>query len=116
MGEGCKDKGIVGRGGGKGMGRGSATAFAQEGGSVAVADISEADGKETVQQITSSGGRAIYVKCDVAKTGDVQRLVQETVKAFGGADVLHNNASHVKFSTVDDMPADQWGLILRIDF
>src|SRR5215212_3857224 len=98
------NKAIIVTGAGNGMGRASALAFARECGGVAVADINAADGQATVQQIVEAGGRAIFVRCDVTKSADVQRLVVATVAAFGGVDVLHNNAGVVKYGTVVDMP------------
>ena len=71
MAERFKHKAIIVTGAGNGMGRASALAFAREGGSVAVADLSEADGQATVRQIVDAGGQAIFVRCDVAKSADV---------------------------------------------
>src|SRR5690242_2718173 len=92
MAERFTNKAIIVTGAGNGMGRASALAFAREGGGVAVADINKADGLRTVQQIVDAGGRAIFVSCDVTRSADVQRLIAATVTAFGGVDVLHNNA------------------------
>src|SRR5215510_15676368 len=109
------NKAIIVTGAGNGMGRASALAFAREGGGVAVADTSEPDGQATVRQITDAGGRAIFVRCDVSRSADVQRLVAETVDAFGGVDVLHNNAGVVKYGTVVDMPEEEWDRVLDIN-
>jgi NAD(P)-dependent dehydrogenase (short-subunit alcohol dehydrogenase family) len=108
-------KAIIVTGAGNGMGRASALAFAREGGAVAVADIDEADGQATVQQIADAGGRAIFVHCDVTRADDVKRLVEETVAAFGGVDVLHNNAGVVKYGTVVDMPEEDWDRVIAIN-
>jgi NAD(P)-dependent dehydrogenase (short-subunit alcohol dehydrogenase family) len=115
MAERFANKAIIVTGAGNGMGRASALAFAQAGGSVAVADISEADGLATLQQIADAGGRAIFVQCDVTSAADVQRLVAETVDAFGGVDVLHNNAGVVIYGTVVDMPEEDWDRVLDIN-
>src|SRR6185503_5534808 len=104
MAERFTNKAIIVTGAGNGMGRASALAFAREGGGVAVADVNQADGQETVRQIVDSGGRAIFVHCDISRSTDVQRLIAETVTAFGGVDVLHNNAGIVIYGTVVDMP------------
>src|SRR5215213_909328 len=107
-----KNKAIIVTGAGNGMGRASALAFAREGGRVAVADINEADGQATLRQIADTRGRAIFVQCDVTRSADVQRLVAETVNAFGGVDVLHNNAGVVIYGTVVDMPEQDWDRVL----
>jgi 3-oxoacyl-[acyl-carrier protein] reductase len=79
-------------GAGSGLGRGSAILFAREGARIAVADIDDAGGAETVKTIKSGGGEAIFVHADVSKAADVQNLVRAVKAAFGGIDILFNNA------------------------
>jgi NAD(P)-dependent dehydrogenase (short-subunit alcohol dehydrogenase family) len=110
-----KDKVVIVTGAGKGIGRAAAVAFARERGSVVVADISEEAGREVVQQIKDAGGKAIFVQCDVSKSEDVQRLAAEAAKAYGGVDVLYNNAGVVRYGTVVDMPEEDWDWILNIN-
>src|SRR5438309_2509973 len=82
-------------GGGSGIGRASALAFAAAGASVLVADIAEADGNETAQLIEKDGGRAAYTRVDVTEPADIARMLDEAEKTFGGVDVVHNNAGIV---------------------
>lgn len=110
-----QDKVIIVTGAGMGMGRASAIAFAREGGAVAVADVNETAGQETVKLIADAGGKAIFVKCNVGQSADVQRLVAETVSAFGGIDVLHNNAGIQKYGSVVDMPEDEWDVLMDVN-
>jgi NAD(P)-dependent dehydrogenase (short-subunit alcohol dehydrogenase family) len=115
MAERFKDKVVIVTGAGKGIGRAAAIAFARERGSVVVADISEEAGQQVVQHIKDAGGKAIFVQCDVSKSEDVQRLAAEAAKAYGGVDVLYNNAGVVRYGTVVDMPEEDWDWILNIN-
>ena len=79
-------------GGTSGIGRDTAVLFAKEGAKVVVAGRREVEGKETIDLIRAAGGEGIFVKTDVAKTADVQALVQKTVEKFGRLDIAFNNA------------------------
>src|SRR5512138_3072095 len=75
-----------------GIGRQTALAFAREGAAVAVVDVTEAAGKETVAMIEKEGGKARFFRCDVSKAAEVETLVKDVVAAFGRLDYAHNNA------------------------
>ena len=79
-------------GGTSGIGRDTAVLFAKEGAKVVVAGRREAEGKETVELIHAAGGEGVFVQTDVAKTADVQGLVEKTVAKFGRVDIGFNNA------------------------
>jgi NAD(P)-dependent dehydrogenase (short-subunit alcohol dehydrogenase family) len=95
-------------GAGVGIGRACAALFAQEGAAVAVVDRNPETCQETVAQITQSGGRALAIVADVARSEDVQRMLQETVAAFGKLNILFNNAGIVAQGTVEQTTEAQW--------
>ena len=77
-------------GGSFGIGRATCIAFAQRGAKVSVVDVVEDN--ETVNRIKAAGGEAVFIKCDVSKSADVQAMVEKTVKTFGRLDYAFNNA------------------------
>jgi NAD(P)-dependent dehydrogenase (short-subunit alcohol dehydrogenase family) len=79
-------------GGASGIGKATALRFAGEGGAVVVADIQDEKAGQVVAQITEAGGRALAVHLDVSDEGQWKDAVARTVDAFGGLDVLVNNA------------------------
>jgi 3-oxoacyl-[acyl-carrier protein] reductase len=79
-------------GAGMGFGRNFAQAFSETGASIAVTDIDLTAAQQTVDIVDSDGGQAIALRCDVADEQEVQDAVAATVSAFGGVDVLINNA------------------------
>jgi len=79
-------------GGGGGIGRGTALAFAKSGANVAIADIAEAGGNKTVELITQAGGTATFIRTDVTDAKAVENMVAKTVEAYGSLDVAFNNA------------------------
>jgi 3-oxoacyl-[acyl-carrier protein] reductase len=77
----------------KGIGAAIASHLGGEGAAVVVNYASSKEGAErVVAEITAKGGRAIALQADVARQADVDRLVAETVRAFGRLDILVNNA------------------------
>ncbi|MDI3472426.1 MAG: hypothetical protein PWQ48_707 [Thermotogaceae bacterium] len=103
-----KNKVVLITGAGSGIGRKAAIMFAEHGASVVVNDISVGDGKETVEMIEKSGGKATFVPGDVSKTEDVKRIISETIKAFGSLDILVNNAGIVPYGTVEDTDEEEF--------
>lgn len=98
-----------------GIGRATALAFAREGASVVIADLNETGGQQTVADIAAGGGNAIFVAADVSQASDVERITAEAVRAFGGLDVLHNNAAVVHFGTVTDTPEEVWDWVIDVN-
>jgi NAD(P)-dependent dehydrogenase (short-subunit alcohol dehydrogenase family) len=79
-------------GAGMGIGREAARLFAAEGARVIVADISEKAAHETVALVREGGGQALATTGDVALEADVQRMIEDGVRAFGALHVLYPNA------------------------
>ena len=79
-------------GSGSGIGRAIALRLSADGASIVVADVVDDLGKETVELVKKQGGRAIFSHCDVTSSDDAARTVKMSVEAFGGVDVLANNA------------------------
>lgn len=93
MGERLKDKVAIVTGGSAGIGRATCEVFAEEGAKVVIADIADEQGLALAGAIKANGGQALFVHTDIASEDHVQRLVNETVKAFGTVEVLVNNAA-----------------------
>jgi NAD(P)-dependent dehydrogenase (short-subunit alcohol dehydrogenase family) len=87
-----EDKVAIITGGGSGIGRASALAFAREGAKVVVADWIEEGGIETVSVVRDAGGDAIFVRADMSQPDDVKRMVDAAIDRFGRLDCAYNNA------------------------
>lgn len=92
MGAKLAGKSVLITGAAQGIGAATARTFAAYGAKVAVADVNEEGGRETVAAIEKDGGEAIFVRADVTSGADVQAAVQATVRAFGRLDCAVNNA------------------------
>jgi NAD(P)-dependent dehydrogenase (short-subunit alcohol dehydrogenase family) len=79
-------------GGADGIGRGMAVRFAAEGAAVLVADLNEEQGRGTVDELRSRGGRAEFLRCDVTQRENVIAAVETCIDRFGAVDILVNNA------------------------
>ena len=101
-----KDKVALITGGGTGIGKGIALAYADEGAAVVVAarDVSRLE--DTVKQIQAKGGKAKAVKVDIGEPEQVKNLISETANAFGKLDILVNNAAI--WAGLNGAPWDSW--------
>ena len=95
-----KDKIVIITGGGGKIGKAYALAFAKEGAKICLPDIISAE--PVVKAIQDAGGTAMSVHCDVSNETSVKAMVEQTVKRFGGVDILINNAAY--FMTVKKGP------------
>jgi 3-oxoacyl-[acyl-carrier protein] reductase len=93
----------------KGIGAQIARQLAAAGAAVVVNYAGSRAGAESVvAEITAAGGKALALQADVAKTADVQRLVAQTIEAFGAADILVNNAGVYQFAPLEAFTAEQF--------
>jgi NAD(P)-dependent dehydrogenase (short-subunit alcohol dehydrogenase family) len=79
-------------GGGGGIGRATALAFAREGAQIAVADLAADAAQETVALVNAAGGQAVSLAGEVARDADVRAMIQGVVGAYGRLDCAFNNA------------------------
>ena len=106
----------------RGIGEAIARRFAMEGAKVVVsARTVEAEEhylpgtiKETVDHINKAGGEAIAVRADLAKAEDRKHLIEASQKAFGGVDILVNNAAITYFIPVEDFPEKRFRLMMDV--
>ncbi len=103
-------------GGGSGIGRASALAFAREGARVVVADVAVDGGEETVRLVAEAGGEATFVRTDVSQAADAQAMVQRAVEAYGRLDFAHNNAGVLGGrSPTAECSEDEWDAIMAVN-
>jgi len=99
-------------GGASGIGRATAELLAARGAAVAVADLDEA-GARAVADVCGTGALALAV--DVAYAEECRRAVDRTVEAFGGLDVLVNNAGIIRRADVVETTEDEWDRVMAVN-
>ena len=110
-----KSKVAIITGAASGIGRATAELFAEEGAKVVVADIDSAGGEQTVTNIRSKGGEALFVHADISKDDDAKRISEETVKAFGRIDILVNNAAAFVYKSLEEATVEDWQRALHVN-
>ena len=102
-------------GGGTGIGRAIALAFAREGAKVAVAGRRKEKLDDTLRELEKQGSEGLAIACDVSQAKDAERAVHETAKVFGKMNVLVNNAGVLHAATIEGTNEDQWDRLLTIN-
>lgn len=103
-------------GAGSGIGRATAFAFTKAGARVVVAEVAEATGRETVEQIQQMGGDALFVACDVADPSQIEAAIRQTVATYGRLDIGINNAGiGGKFGRLMDQTQADFDQIMAIN-
>ena len=108
-----KSKKAIITGGGRGLGKATAMAFAKEGIDVAITGRNEIALKATVLELESLGVKATYSVFDVGNYEEVKTGIQSIIKTFGTIDILVNNAGIAAFGSFNDMDVNQWSQIIQ---
>jgi NAD(P)-dependent dehydrogenase (short-subunit alcohol dehydrogenase family) len=104
---------VIVTGSGSGLGSGIAGRFAEAGAAVVVNyRSSRAGAHAVVGEIQEKGGQAIAVQADVTQKEDVERLIIQTIEAFGQLNVLINNAGIYPLTTLLEMPEEEWEAVI----
>lgn len=110
-----KDRIALITGGASGIGLATAIAFLEEGAKVAIADISEENGRRALELIDKKGHNVLFIKADISKEVDARRIIDETVAKFGKLDILFNNAGIWIDKKVEDLEVEEWDRIMDIN-
>jgi NAD(P)-dependent dehydrogenase (short-subunit alcohol dehydrogenase family) len=101
-------------GGGRGIGRDIALAFAKEGARVVVNDIDPTTSEATAAEAASGGSKCIGVAADIAQPGDIAQLIDTTIAEFGRIDIIVNNAMKIVPGKLEELSEAAWDTTMNI--
>ncbi|MRH41489.1 glucose 1-dehydrogenase [Aquibacillus halophilus] len=110
-----KGKVAIVTGGGRGLGKYMALAFADAGAKVMVCSRKVTACEETVKEIQAMGGEALALSCDVTDPQQVQQAAEKTLETFGKIDILVNNSGATWGADVLEMPLEAWYKVLNVN-
>lgn len=110
-----KEKTALVTGAGRGIGFGIAKILSQHGASVMVVDMDEAGAEKAAEKIRSMGGNADYLRIDVSRREDAQKMVDKTVERFGNLHILVNNAGINRDAMLHKMTEEQWNSVINVN-
>jgi len=103
-------------GGARGIGKGIALKFAEEGCSIVIADLIVNEAAKTVEEISKKGKKAFFIKCDVSDSRQVQNLIDQVIKKIGKVDILVNNAAIAQVpGSITFVSEEEWDRVLAIN-
>ena len=113
-----KDRVAIVTGGGRGIGRAYCFGLAKEGAAVVVADLAAGDAAAVAGEITAGGGRAIAVGVDISEAASTQGMARAAAEAFGGVDILVNNAAmfaNLTRAAWDQFSPPEWDRVMAVN-
>jgi NAD(P)-dependent dehydrogenase (short-subunit alcohol dehydrogenase family) len=103
-------------GGAKGIGRSIALRFAEEGCSIAIADISMKEANDTLNEVSKRGREGLAIECDVTNLGQVRDTVDRVISKFGRIDILVNCAGALPPSPpIEDLSEEDWDKVVALN-
>ncbi|MGP4001256.1 3-oxoacyl-ACP reductase FabG [Streptomyces sp. 8N706] len=101
-------------GGARGIGAATAVRLAEEGRAVAVLDLDEAACKDTVEKITTAGGKALAVGCDVSDSAQVEAAIARVAEELGAPTIVVNNAGVLRDNLLFKMSDADWDTVMNV--
>jgi NAD(P)-dependent dehydrogenase (short-subunit alcohol dehydrogenase family) len=102
-------------GGASGIGAATARLFAQEGAAAAIADVDVQAGRQLAGEISETGQRCEFLKCDVASEAQVRESIAETFAKFGGLHIVVNCAGIVQVKMLHECTEDEWDRLMAVN-
>jgi NAD(P)-dependent dehydrogenase (short-subunit alcohol dehydrogenase family) len=99
-------------GAGSGLGRALSLELARAGWRVGIVDINDAGAEETLELVERAGGRGVVFRADVGAAGDVREMAEHYWSAWGGVDLLVNNAGVAVLGWTGEIPLEDWRFII----
>ncbi len=108
-------KSVIVTGASRGLGKGIAKVFAEQGASVLIVARNENAGSHTVEEIEAAGGAASFCRADVSRWSDVETMVQATMERYGAVHVLCANAGIFPSSPIEDLSEEEWDEVQAVN-
>ena len=109
-----KDKVALVTGGGRGIGRDIALAYAREGAHVVINDVDPATADATAKDAAALGSQSLAIVADVAKSADIARLIGTIIAERGRIDIVVNNAMKIVPGKLEALPEAAWDTTMNI--
>ena len=103
-------------GGARGIGKGIAQKFAEEGSTTVIADLVTAEAQKALADISEKGEKGLAIQCDVSDSKQVKQMVAKVIEKYGKVDILVNNAGFGPPSRLfADIPEEEWDKTIAVN-